>query len=84
MKYEDYKNQETEDLVIERVMIKSQITSLIRETKIDDIPDLTISKEWKSLYASKFLIEHELKNRGCHNERHIDMYERSLYERGLI
>ena len=84
MKYEDYKNQDNEDLVIERVMIKSQITSLIRETEIADLPKLKENKEMKKLQFLKSAIEDELIARGSWNERGIDMYERSLYERGLI
>tara|TARA_Y100001972_G_C7501404_1_gene253772 strand:+ start:41 stop:295 length:255 start_codon:yes stop_codon:yes gene_type:complete len=84
MKYEDYKNQDNEDLVIERVMIKSQITSLIRETETADLPKLKENKEMRKLQFLKSAIEDELIARGSWNERGIDMYERSLYERGLI
>lgn len=81
---EDYKNQDVVDLVVERVMIKSQITSLIRETKIDDLPKLSESSELKNLYSKKTSLEEAIYNMGAYNERHIDLYEKSLYERGLI
>ena len=72
------------DLVVERKMAKSQISSLINSTELKQLSTLSETSEWKQLNNKLTLLENALYERGGYNERHLDMYEQSLYERGLI
>ena len=82
MNNDKYENMDIVDVVRERMRIKSQISSLIIATDINDLPTLSDTSEWKKLNSEKSLLEDELYLRGAYNERHIDIYEKSLKEGG--
>ena len=84
MNNDKYENMDIVDVVRERMRIKSQISSLIIATDINDLPTLSDTSEWKKLNSEKSLLEDELYLRGAYNERHIDIYEKSLKEGGHI
>lgn len=80
----EYDTWEIVDLVVERKMTKLQIGSLINSTELKKLPTLSETSEWKELNNKLTLLENALYERGGYNQRHLDMYEQSLYKRGLI